>query len=209
MIRIGQRLQEERIRKGLTVEEVSKAIKIRPSFIIAIEKGDYTKLPSSTYAQGFVRNYIRYLGLSEKETIAVFKREFDAEKTFRVLPEGFTRSKDFSGRKQHIHHTVFLFLGIVVIIVGYILFQYRYAFINPPLEVTSPPKNIVTNNIIVVAGKTDPNATLSVNNELVSLDSQGNFAKRIDIFPGETVLAIKATNKFGKETIVEKTVELK
>ena len=52
MIRVGQLLRDERVRKRLTIEEVAKATKIRTNFLSAIEKGEYKKLPSSAYAQG-------------------------------------------------------------------------------------------------------------------------------------------------------------
>ncbi len=49
MITAGQKLYEERIRRGLTLEEIARATKIRSSFLSAIEKGEYKKLPSSAY----------------------------------------------------------------------------------------------------------------------------------------------------------------
>jgi len=63
MVNVGEKLYEERVKKGHTLEEVSKATKIRASFLLAIEKGEYKKLPSGTYVHGFVRNYARFLGL--------------------------------------------------------------------------------------------------------------------------------------------------
>jgi len=41
MLHVGEKLREERTRKGHTLEEISKATKIRLSFLQAIEKGEY------------------------------------------------------------------------------------------------------------------------------------------------------------------------
>ena len=64
MIKAGEKLQEARLSKGLTLEDVSKSTKIKISYLEFIENGEYEKLPSVSYAHGFVRNYAKFLGLS-------------------------------------------------------------------------------------------------------------------------------------------------
>src|ERR1035437_3884986 len=131
-------LREERIKTGLTLEEASQATKIKSSFLMAIERGDYQKLPSIAYAQGFVRNYTGFLGLPEKEVLALFRREFDEGKIFRVLPEGLAKQDEFSLKRFNFRTTV-LFVFIVFLgLLGFIIFQYRFAFMGPPLNVSSP-----------------------------------------------------------------------
>ncbi len=202
MIRAGQKLYEERIRKGLTPDEVSSATKIKKFFLQAIEKGDYGSLPSSAYAQGFVKNYASFLGLSQKEMLALFRREFDDNMYFKVLPEGLVKKSDFPIKRLQIIEKGIYVLVIIIIIALYILFQYRYAVINPPLEVTFPKDmQTVTSEEIVVSGKTDPNATVYVNDMLVSLDQNGKFKKSIDVFSGKTTIKVKAVNRFRRETV--------
>jgi len=209
MIRAGQRLNEQRIIKGLTIEEVSKETKIKGSYLSAIEKGEYQKLPASTYIQGFVRNYAKYLGLPEKEILALFRREFDDKKAFAVLPEGLVK-EDFPIRRIRLADTAKILIFLFLILLFYILFQYRFAIINPPLEVLSPNERaVVSSRTITVSGKTDPNATVFVNEETASLDSDGNFKKVINVFPGKIKIVIKAVNRFGKETIMERRIEVK
>src|SRR5579872_1705923 len=96
MVKLGERLLEERKAQGFSTEEVAKATKIRHEFIEAIEKGDYKKLPSTAYAQGFVKNYVEFLGLPEKELLALFRREFKEEEFLGVLPQSFMRPKEVS-----------------------------------------------------------------------------------------------------------------
>src|SRR3989338_7007978 len=108
MIRAGQKLSEERKRRGLSLLQVSNATKIRQEFLEAIEKGEYDKLPSPSYAQGFVRNYTRLLELPEKETLALFRREFAGDKDYDVLPEGLSGKKDIPVRKFKIRQVVLL-----------------------------------------------------------------------------------------------------
>lgn len=210
MVRAGQKLAEERLRRGLTLEDVAKATKIRIAFLSAIEKGEYEKLPSSAYAQGFIKNYTEYLGLSTRTISALFRREFDEEKLYRVLPEGLASSDDFAIQRTRISQGVIVFFSIFVILILYVIFQYRYAIINPPLEVIQPTeKQVVSTQEVVVTGKTDPTVSVYVNNVSVSLNQNGEFTKTIDAFTGKSIIVIKAVNTFGRETIIKRAIEVK
>jgi len=210
MVRAGERLYEERIKRGLTLEEVSKATKIRSSFLTYIEKGEYRKLPSGTYAHGFVRNYAKFLGLPENELLALFKREYDEEKFVKVLPEGLARKDDFPLKRIKLAHTFKVFILIFTVLAAYIIFQYRAAIFNPMLSVSAPKENsIISSQTVTVIGKTDPNSTVFVNNETASLDKSGNFKKTINVFPGKAKITIKAVNNFNKTTTLERRIEVK
>ncbi len=209
MIRVGQRLQDARLNRGLTLEEISKTLKIKYSFLQALEDGDYKQLPSSTYAYGFVRNYAKFLGLPEDETLALFKREYDAEKYQKVLPEGLVK-REFPIYRFKFGQTFKLLSLVFVALFLYIVFQYKSAIFNPPLEVISPEENsIVTSQAIIVTGKTDPETTVYVNNEATLVDEEGKFEKRINVFPGKAKITVKAVNKFKKTTVVERNIEVK
>ncbi|MCL5438358.1 MAG: helix-turn-helix domain-containing protein [Patescibacteria group bacterium] len=210
MLKIGQKLREERVKKNLTLEEISKATKIRASFLSAIEKGDYKKLPSPTYAQGFVKNYAEFLGLSSNKASALLRREFDEEKALRILPKGLAGKEDFPVEGIKIRKIPIIIILIFLIVLGYIIFQYRYTFLNPPLEINSPKENaVIDSEIVEISGKTDSNSMVSVNNNPISVSDDGTFKKDIDLFPGKSTIKIKVTNRFGKETIIERHVEIK
>ncbi|OGH17571.1 MAG: hypothetical protein A3C22_01740 [Candidatus Levybacteria bacterium RIFCSPHIGHO2_02_FULL_37_10] len=210
MIHAGIKLYEERVKKKLTLEEVSKATKIKPSFLLAIEKGEYARLPSGTYAHGFVKNYARFLGLPENELIALFKREYNEEKFVKVLPEGIVGLNDFPLKRIKFAQAFKVFILIFIILLSYIAFQYRSAIFNPSLSISSPADNsIIPSQRITVVGKTDSNSTVFVNNQTTSLDKDGNFKKTINVFSGKAIIIIKAINNFNKATIIERHIEVK
>lgn len=210
MIRVGERLYEERTKRGYSLEEVAKATKIRLSFLSALEKGNYKELPSPTYAYGFVRNYAKFLGLSDKELVALFKREYDEEKAFKILPEGLIRKQEFPLKKIRFTQAFKIAVLMFLILALYIAFQYRDAIFNPPLRVESPREGeVVKSQKVTVIGKTKSSSTVFVNDEIVSLDKNGNFKKTIDIFPGKAKITIKAVNKFKKTSVVERAIEVK
>lgn len=209
MVRVGQRLREERIKKGLTIEAVSKEIRIRAAFLSAIERGEYQKLPSSAYIHGFIKNYADFLDLPKREILAMFRREFDEERFIKVLPDGLTRKEDFPVHKIRLQQTVITIFLVFLALISYISFQYRYAIINPPIEIYFPKENdIISSQTAVVSGKTDSNASLYVNNVSVTLDQNGNFKKNVDLFLGKAVIRIKAVNRFGRQTEIERHVEV-
>ncbi len=210
MIGASVALLKEREKKGLTLEEVAKATKIKMDFISAIEKGEYYKLPKGAYVQGFVRNYIQFLGLPEEKLMALFRREFNEEKAFKVLPEGFARREEFPIRKWKLKSSMLVVLLSLAVLLTYIGFQYRYAFINPPLEVIMPKENsVVSSQSVEVKGRTDPNSTLWINNDQISIKEDGTFKKKLNLFPGKTTLEFKVVNRFGKNTIIKREIEVK
>lgn len=207
MITIGQQFAEERKSQDLTIEEISKATKIRPEFLEAIEKGDFKKLPGSSYAQGFVRNYAKFLGLPVEKSLAIFRREFNSEKSFEVLPRGFSGPSEKSFKKIKLGRNVLIIAGIFILIFGFILFQYRAAFLNPTLTIISPKENETIKSLSVnVKGKTDPDVTLFIEGEGVSVGDDGTFSSDISLFPGKSTVKFIVENKFGRKT--EKSLDV-
>lgn len=210
MVTAGERLKEARLEKRMTLEDVSKATKIKESFLKAIEEGDYKNLPSVAYAQGFVRNYAGSVGLGENEVLALFRREFDEDQYLRVLPRGFEKTEEFPLKRFRVRQTVLIFAVAFIAIVAFIIFQYRSAFLNPSLDIFSPQEgeSIVTSTVRV-NGKTEVNSTVFVNEFPVTVGPNGAFNKIITVFPGRTSITVKSVNQFGKETTKRVNFEVK
>ena len=210
MITIGQQFADERKAKNLTIAQVSVATKIREDFLRAIERGDYKALPGSSYAYGFVRNYAKFLGLPVERSLALFRREFDENKNPEILPRGFTNPKEYSIHKFKFGRSVIALVAISILILGFILFQYRAAIFNPALKISSPKENATLSSLnIQVSGKTDPDVTLTVNGAQVSVEDNGTFTKQITVFPGTVIIDLRAQNRFGKVSEIKRVVNVK
>lgn len=210
MIRIGQTFKQVRERKGLTIADVEKALKIKATFIRAIENGEFKNLPSSAYAQGFVGSYAEFLGLSKKSSIAVFRREHDGERQVKVLPKTLSSGKEFTlTPKKRIPGAFYPIVAAFVLLFVYLFFQYRFALFSPPLSVTQPTDGETLQTLtLTVTGSTDPNATVYVNSDEAALDPSGNFKKIITLFPGNVTIQVVSKNKFGKTTEVDRHVTI-
>jgi cytoskeleton protein RodZ len=77
---VGQKLQDERLRQGLSLEEIEEETKIRKYYLEALEQENYDVLPPQVYATGFVRKYAKILGLNEDEYSREFKQQAYSER---------------------------------------------------------------------------------------------------------------------------------
>src|SRR5246500_4815112 len=66
----GERLKRERELREVSFDEVSRATRIAPRFLEALENEDWDKLPGGVFGRGFVRSIARYLGLSEENLLS-------------------------------------------------------------------------------------------------------------------------------------------
>ena len=73
--RAGDRLREAREAKGLELEQIAAETRINKDHLQKIEAGNWSALPSRTYAIGFTRTYARTVGLDEKEILDQVRAE--------------------------------------------------------------------------------------------------------------------------------------
>ncbi|PJK30004.1 helix-turn-helix domain-containing protein [Minwuia thermotolerans] len=84
---IGAELKAERLRCGLSLEDVSQRLRIRVQHLHSIEEGRFGDLPGRIYALGFVRSYAEFLGADGDVCVRIFKDE--------VGPDGHSRRLSF------------------------------------------------------------------------------------------------------------------
>jgi cytoskeletal protein RodZ len=208
---VGGMLRDARNVKKLTLQDIEQGTKIRLKFLEAIENDDFNTMPSLSYAKGFVKNYSEYLGLDSKITLAFFRRQITDVPKSSLLPKGM---------EEPLNRSVFQltpgrFVAIVVaalilLFLAYLGFQYRALQQAPTLSVDSPVNHaVVVEKRIEVFGKTDPDATVTINGVSVLVRSDGKFFDQIALEGGVNKLTIVATSRLGKSTTVIREVGLK
>ena len=65
----GEYLKREREIRGVSLEDISDATKIRVGLLISIESNDFNALPVTPFVKGFIQAYCRYLGLDAQDAI--------------------------------------------------------------------------------------------------------------------------------------------
>jgi len=72
---VGEVLRQARSHRNVSLDEVAQATRIPIKYLLALEEGDMSRLPSPSYARGFVRTYASYLGLDPQEVLALLPRD--------------------------------------------------------------------------------------------------------------------------------------
>jgi cytoskeleton protein RodZ len=205
---VGQALRNQRNKLNVTITEAERATKIRAETLTALEADDFRSLPSTTYIKGFIRSYGEFLGLDPATLLALFRRQYDEGKTpsSKILPD----LKPKNSPRVILTPKRLFIVGMAVLIIGflgYLFAQYQSFAAAPALQVDSPNDNLrVNNGTVGVVGRTDPDATLSVNGQQVDLTSSGAFSVSVTLPNGTTDLTITATNKLGRVSTVKRTI---
>ncbi len=203
---IGRFLINAREGNGLSVDELSELTKIKSSFITNLEQEDWEKLPSYTVIYGFVKNISSSLKVSEREAVALFRRDYPPLKKtmIQATPKLDIREPvTFGPRALFLLVIVLSFLGLSI----YIYAQYRSFLASPVLMVDSPQnEQRIVDHQIEVTGKTDPQAVVRVNNQSALVENDGTFKTLLLISESTTKIEIKATSRSGRESVVERTI---
>ena len=85
---IGRLLEHKRKERGLSLEEVEQATKIRKRYLTGLEREDYAVLPDAVYARGFLKTYANYLGLDGEALSQQLKNSTKAQRDHEPTPEG-------------------------------------------------------------------------------------------------------------------------
>lgn len=205
----GQTLKESRLLKKIDISEAARITRIRPEALIYIEADDYTKLPNATVTKGFIKNYGQFLGLNTGYLLAIFRRDFAENIQGQIVPRGLvepvTKSSLWTPKATIIASVVLLFTSFA----GYLGYQYFQLLGPPVLALEIPAQDISTTEYTVeIKGRTDPEATISVNDQLVVLDKGGYFSLRLPLNVGTNSILVTATSKGGKTSTLTRLVTL-
>ncbi len=72
---LGSYLRELRQRRGLSLEELSRATRVAPRYLEALEGDNLGALPGHVFARGFLRAYCQVLQTPPDEAIALYHRQ--------------------------------------------------------------------------------------------------------------------------------------
>nr|WP_279342558.1 helix-turn-helix domain-containing protein [Geotalea sp. SG265] len=76
-VELGLYLREAREARGFQLDDVAATTRISKNYLVAIEAGDFEKLPNPAYVKGFLRLYAGFVGLSGDDVIAMYERTGD------------------------------------------------------------------------------------------------------------------------------------
>lgn len=83
---IGGVLKERRLARGLDLERISSDLKIRASYLKALEEEDFELFPADVYTIGYLRSYALYLGVAPEPLIEEFKALREKQVSEKPVP---------------------------------------------------------------------------------------------------------------------------
>ncbi len=90
----GQGLKAAREHLGLSLEDVSDATKVRQHYLKAIEEMQLSLLPSRPFVEGYLRAYVRLLGIDETRAITRMRQDWPLLNEALPEPMGMSEGAD-------------------------------------------------------------------------------------------------------------------
>jgi len=202
---VGQELKTRREELGYSLHKVEVVTKIRGRYLQAIEANDFDKLPNDAYSRGFVRQYALFLGLPGAE----LAKRYQSERGNPVQPvrQAKPQAMDLRLGATSRWAASLAALSAIVLVAGYLLWQFSSLTAAPKLDLASPDKDsVVESSSIEVKGVTASGADVFLNDVPLPSDVNGAFKTTLILQPGINEVRIVAKNKLGKETRLTRNI---
>lgn len=208
---IAEYCRESRIEKKLKLAKIAQELNINEKYLIAIEKGQLEKLPTGLYGKKILKEYADYLKLDSDAIITLYDKE-------TISQNNLNQKQLFARQAPHVSHFLTIpkiikgiIIGAVILICVAYLGYYLKNIISPPdLIIVYPEDNLVTASTnIEIQGKTEIEAEVTVNNELVLTDKQGYFKKEISLNNGVNTVHITSKKKYSKTNSIVRRILVK
>ncbi|MDD4607430.1 MAG: helix-turn-helix domain-containing protein [Patescibacteria group bacterium] len=204
---VGDLLTQARFDLELSIEKISQKINISEEYLMALENGDYFKLPGEVYTRNWLKKYAQFLGLAVDKMMKLYDQERGLQQVM------FNQFKKIPKFKIDIHWTPQLMRNlalalVVVLVLGYILVSAVEADQTPKLAIT----NLIQDEIqtaeekIQIIGQTEKNILVFVNDQPVRADSDGNFTCNLNLSLGTNLIQASVVSDNGKHNQIFKKI---
>jgi len=202
MITVGEILQKQRYKKGLTLFDIEKKIKVREKYLKAIEKNDWNFFSSKIYIVGIIKNYSKLLDLDDKKILAFFRRDYEKKDEIK-FKEKVSQKYLTPETKKILRNGI---IGISLFFLIYFGYQLKLYFSPPKLMIIYPKKNVfIREDKIKIVGKTDKETSITIAGQRIYQNGEGIFEYELPLKTGNNVLKIELTGANGKKTVIKKT----
>jgi hypothetical protein len=113
MFEIGASLREARIRRGLSLDDVTAGLRIRERYVTALEEERWELMPGEAYAKGFLRMYAEFLGLDGGLYVDEYNERVAVHQEEALVPDSLAPSK---GRSRLLTRTIVGVVAVAVVV---------------------------------------------------------------------------------------------
>jgi cytoskeleton protein RodZ len=145
--RIGTRLRQARVRRGIGLDQASKGTRIRPRYLHALERdASLDAFPAPVYAKAFLREYAQWLGLDPKPLVDSFVEDHPEPAQPLVLPTPLQKLPGRWARRSLPMVSIIVLLTLLVVSTR--------SRTRPPAPVPSAPSPAVSAAPVIGATET-------------------------------------------------------
>lgn len=198
----GEILKSKRNAQNLSIEAISRKLKIHSKYLVSLEEGDYSVFDSKVIARGFLIKYANFLKVDLDKVLAYWRRDFAVGDISKVPNQS---RLNFSITPKMIGVFFVLLIVSAFIVFGYL----QYLKIKqPPLLNIETPKNEsnTVNSMLVLKGNTSTDAEVYLNDKSISTSDTGEFTENIYLSPGVNKFRVTSINSLGIENTKTITV---
>ena len=205
---VSRTLRQARRVKKISLDFVSKKLGINLRYLKAMEKGNFSALPEGLYKKNYLRQYAQFLNLDAKKIVEFYEKE---------NPDnlGKKEKKLFSKKipKAHYFLTIprliknFIIVVIILVCLGYLGYYLNNIIAPPEVVILNPVSDLTINeNHISIMGKTEPETEIIINGEMILINSDGLFTKKINLKNGLNIISIIGQKKYSRKNKITKKI---
>lgn len=222
----GSLLKTARIKKDLSLDEISARLKISKEKIIAIENNNFLAFSSDVFVIGIIRRYAKIINAPSDYIIQLFNRDhkLDLKKVkveTRFPTEFMSNSNSLTDKLKLVFQNKKFVLGLsslfIILLVIFIIrnlinttFKPPYLKIDYPVELAAGDETEFSteSNTLVIKGNTEKNTIIKINNIPLNIKTGLNFESGpLPITSDENVFNIEAVNNLGVKSQLKLTVK--
>ncbi len=200
---LGEIFASARQEQQESLDDIAVFLQISCFYLEALEAGNYAGLPSKIYTRNFVKKYAQFLQLDVQAMLKMFEHEWTLfeKHQLRLLDapkEKGVKSTDLWKMPSWLRWSGATLLTFSILTyLGHGLYNLRQA---PELVIASPSEELMLDKQIVeIAGISDPEAELFINNQSILSDQEGGFLETVALQPGLNIIEITAKKKYSRE----------
>lgn len=211
---VSELLRQAREEAGLDVREVAVRTRIPEKYILMFEERTLlAEAPEDAYTKIYLKAYGKFLGFDTASIVDLHRRErlqtprsvMRAEPTERKHPLTAVGTSSMLVTPRVIHNALLGLAGAGL--VAYLIYGV-IALISPPKVTLLAPYDgmITTDRNILIEGRTEKEASVTINGKTVSPDENGKFRDTIDLQEGVNTITVSGTKKYSKAMAVNRRV---
>ncbi|MBI4280812.1 helix-turn-helix domain-containing protein [Candidatus Uhrbacteria bacterium] len=200
---LGSSLRKFRESLGWTIEKAARETRIQGSYLQNMEEERWEKLPEEPARSHLLKRYVRTLG----DPPALITLSDEKLPEAKLILQPLAKARSFSLTLTPFHWKLAGFALIFLGIIGYLGWQVHTLLAPPFLVIDNPSEGFSTPvPTISIQGITDPQASVTINEQPILKTSDGTFRYEMHLEQGANLITIAAAKRYSRPRTIYRTV---